>query len=76
MPMERAVPETVFTAASTESVFRSANFLSAISLTCSLVILPAGSRPGFLEALVSPMAFLIMAETGGSLVIKEKVRSS
>lgn len=37
---------------------------------------PAVSRPGFFEANWRPRVFLIMAETGGSLVMKVNERSS
>lgn len=70
------MPETVFMAASTESVFKSASFSVAICLTWSIVMVPAISLPGFGEASFRPRAFLIMAETGGSLVMKVKERSS
>lgn len=38
--------------------------------------MPAMSRPGFWEARDRPKTFLIIADTGGSLVIKVKERSS
>jgi len=74
--MERAVPMTVLRALSNESVFRSASFWAAMSRAWSIVREPAVSRPGFWEAILRPRVFLIMAETGGSLVMKVNDRSS
>lgn len=63
-------------AASREAAVISPIFFLAISSTCDLEIVPADSRPGFLEASWRPRAFLIRAETGGSLVTKVKDLSS
>ncbi len=76
MPIDLAVPATVRMADSRDSVLRSPSFFLAISSTSSLVMDPADSRPGFWDPDWTPMAFLIRAETGGSLVIKVKDRSS
>ena len=46
-------------AASSVSQLRSFIFLSAISLTCSFVTEPAGSRPGVFDPLSTFAAFLM-----------------
>src|SRR5271156_4357903 len=75
MPIDRAVPFTLLTAASTEAAFRSGIFCLAISSTCFSVTLPTLSLLGVPEPLATPAARFNRIAAGGVLVIKEKVRS-
>ena len=76
MPMERAVPSTIFIAASMSLALRSGIFVVAISRTWSLVSLPTLSVCGTPEPLATPAAFLISSAAGGVFVMKVKDRSS
>src|SRR5690606_26459790 len=76
MPMERAVPAMIFSAASRLVVFRSGSLVCAISRTWSRVIEPATLRLGVLAPFSSPAALRISAGAGGVLVTKLKERSS
>src|SRR6202050_1566740 len=75
IPMERAVPFTLLTAASTEAAFRSGIFCLAISSTCFSVTLPTLSLLGVPEPLATPAARFSRIAAGGVLVMKLKVRS-
>src|SRR5437016_13308264 len=74
--MLRAVPATIFIAASTSRAFRSSSFVSAICLTCARVRRPTFSRFGSGEPFSSPSASLISTAAGGVLVMKVNERSS
>src|SRR3984957_15962324 len=76
MPMERAVPAMVFSAASTVVAFRSGILVCAMSRTWALVMLPTLVLCGSALPLSTPAAFLISSGAGGVLVTKLKVRSS
>ena len=64
--MERAVPSTIFMAASTSLALRSGSFWVAISRTWSLVIFATLVVSGFAEPLLIPAAFLISSAAGGT----------
>ena len=74
--MERAVPSTIFIAASTSLALRSGSLVLAISRTWSFVILPTLSLFGLAEPDLRPAAFLISSAAGGVFVMKLNVRSS
>src|SRR5687767_5540303 len=74
--MLRAVPRTICTAASRELAFKSGILVLAISSCWALVSLPTLVLLGSELALARPAAFLMRADTGGILVMKEKERSS
>src|ERR1017187_7080734 len=76
MPIERAVPAMIFSAASTLFAFRSGIFTSAISRTWAFVIEPAFVLCGSPLPFCTPAAFLISSGAGGVLVMKENDRSS
>jgi len=69
--MDRAVPRTLFTAASTEAAFKSGIFCRAISSTCFAVTLPTLSLFGAPDPLAMPAARLSRIEAGGVLVGKK-----
>ena len=75
MPIDRAVPFTLLTAASTDAAFKSGIFCLAISRTCFSVTLPTLSLFGVPEPLATPAARFNRIEAGGVLVMKVKVRS-
>src|SRR5205814_3702112 len=56
MPMLRAVPATIFVAASRSVVFSSGSLRCAISRSCASVTLAAASRPGVAEPDATPAA--------------------
>src|ERR1700724_1584261 len=70
IPMLRAVPFTLLTAASIEAAFRSGIFCLAISKTCFSVTLPTLSLLGVPEPLAIPAARFRSTDAGGVLVIK------
>src|ERR1700722_5566039 len=76
MPMERAVPLMLFTADSTETVFRSGIFCLAISRTWASLTLPTLSLFGVPEPLARFAAFFSRTAAGGDLVPKGKARST
>src|SRR5437660_11794385 len=73
--MERAVPRTLFTAASTEAAFKSGIFCLAISSTCLAVTLPTLSLFGVPAPLAMPAARFSRIDAGGVLVMKVNERS-
>ena len=68
--MERAVPSTIFIAASSSLALRSGILVRAISRTWSLVSLPTFSLCGTPEPFWRPAAFLISSAAGGVFVMK------
>src|SRR5262249_14150202 len=75
IPMLRAVPMTIRSAASTVAEFRSGAFSSAISRTCFFVTLPTLLRLGTPDAFSSPAAFFSSTAAGGVLVMNVNERS-
>jgi hypothetical protein len=76
MPIERAVPATVFSAALRSSVLRSGSLRLATSRTWALVNVAIGRPLGRWEPFVSPAASRSSAEVGGVLVTRAKDPSS
>ena len=76
MPIDRAVPSTIFIAASMSLAFRSGSLVVAISRTWSLVSLPTFSLCGTPEPFWRPAAFLMSSAAGGVFVMNVNVRSS
>src|ERR1700677_963087 len=74
--MERAVPLVLFSADSTETVFKSGIFCLAISSTCFSVTVPTLSLLGVPEPLARFAAFFSSTAAGGVLVTNVKVRST
>src|SRR6266851_8974150 len=74
-PMLRAVPLTLFIAASTVKQFRSGILSLAISSTCFCVILPTLFLFGSADPFARFTARLISTGTGGVLVMKVNERS-
>src|SRR5438128_1784944 len=74
-PMLRAVPLTLFIAASTVKQFRSGIFSLAISSICLSVILPTLFLFGSAEPLAMFTARLMSTGTGGVLVMNVNERS-
>ena len=72
MPMERAEPAIVRTAASRSAAVRSVSFILSISSACALVILPTLSVCGRAEPLVIFAAFLMRMVAGGVFITKVK----
>src|SRR6185295_18060331 len=70
IPMERAVPLTVFTAASRSWQFRSGIFCFAMSSTCFAVTVPTLLRFGSADPLARFATFFSSTEAGGVLVMK------
>src|SRR5471030_105115 len=70
MPIERAEPAMVRTAASMSAAVRSGVFVLAISSACARVSLPTLSVCGFGEPLVMPASFLIRKVAGGVFMTK------
>src|SRR3954447_3543134 len=75
-PIERAVPSTIFIAASTSLALRSGILVVAISRTWSLVSRPTFSLWGTPEPFWRPAAFLMSSAAGGVLVMNVNDRSS
>jgi len=75
-PIERAVPATIFIAASISFALRSGIFACAISRTCAGVSLPILFRFGSFEPDSTFSARLIRNDAGGVLVMNVNVRSS
>ena len=76
MPIDRAVPAMIFSAASIVVAFRSGILVCAISRIWALVTEPTFSVCGVPLPLATPAAFLISSGAGGVLVINENDRSS
>src|SRR3954451_8617452 len=76
MPIDRAVPAMIFSAASRSFALRSASLLSAISRTCERLIDATLLVCGSPEPFSTPAAFRISRAAGGVLVMNEKLRSS
>ena len=76
MPIERAVPAMIFSAASIELAFRSAIFTCAISRSWAVVTVPTFVLCGSPLPFSTPAAFLISSGAGGVLVMKVNERSS
>src|SRR6201996_7271244 len=76
MPIERAVPAMIFSAASMVVAFRSGIFVSAICRSCAAVSEPTLVTCGSALPLSTPAAFLISSGAGGVLVMKVNDRSS
>src|SRR5436305_14774189 len=72
----RAVPATIFIAASTSRAFRSSSFVSAICCTCARVSRPTFSRFGSPEPFSRLSASLISTAAGGVFVMNVNERSS
>src|SRR5205823_4214296 len=75
-PMLRAVPATIFIAASTSRAFRSSSFVSAICCTWDRVRRPTFSRLGSPEPFSRFSASLISTAAGGVFVMKVNDLSS
>merc|ERR1712199_99114 len=76
-PMLEAVPPTMAMAASTSPLqLRSGSLISAISLSCAMVMVPTFSLEGFPLPVLIPAAFLISTEAGGVFRMKVKDLSS
>ena len=69
-PIERAVPDTVRTADSIESVLRSGIFSLAISSTCLAVTVPTLFLFGTADPLARLAARFSSTDAGGVLVMK------
>ena len=76
MPIERAVPAMICSAASRSLALRSGILVSAISRTWARVILATLSFCGLAEPLSTPAALRISRAAGGVLVTKVNERSS
>src|SRR5882757_1403998 len=74
-PIDRAVPSTVFTAASSDAAFRSGILVLAISSTCFFVTLPTLVLFGTPEPFGIPAALSSRMAAGGVFVMKVNVRS-
>src|SRR2546429_3609072 len=74
-PIERAVPATIFTAASRSFAFRSGILISAIFLSWARVTLPTFWRLEVGDPFSMPASFLRSTAAGGVLVMKVNVRS-
>src|ERR1039457_1812357 len=76
IPIERAVPAMIFSAASIEVAFRSGIFTCAIWRTWALLTEPTLVLCGSLLPFWTPAAFLISSGAGGVLVMNENDLSS
>src|SRR5208282_4643093 len=76
MPMLRAVPETVLTAAARSAAVRSFSLVLAISSTCARVTLPTLFLLGIGEPFSIPAARRSRIEAGGLLVTNVNERSA
>src|SRR3989338_1333791 len=76
MPIERAVPSTIFIAASMSRADKSTILRSAISFTCALVTLPTLAVFGVAEPFSTLAAFFKSSAAGGVLSLRLMVRSS
>ena len=70
------MPAIMLIADSMFAALRSGILVSAIFLTCSLVIFATFVLLGLSEAVSMPQAFLMRTGAGGVLVMKEKERSA
>src|ERR1700674_1190697 len=76
MPIDRAVPETVLTAAARSAAVRSFILVLAISSTCARVTLPTLFLFGIGEPFSTPAARNRRIDAGGLLVTKVNERSA
>src|SRR5690606_12186948 len=76
MPMLRALPATVRTAASRSAAVRSGDLVLAISSACARVSVPTLSRFGRAEPFCTPEAFLIRTVAGGVFMMNVKLLSA
>src|SRR5215469_10269662 len=76
MPMLRADPAIVLTAASRLAAVRSGIFAFAMSSACEREILPTLSVCGLLDPLSTLAAFLISTVAGGVFITKVKLLSA
>src|SRR5690606_41621719 len=76
IPIDRAVPAMIFSAASTSFALRSAILVSAIWRRASFESFPTLTVCGVPEPLPMPAAFLINSAAGGVLRMKSNDRSS
>src|SRR6201987_220458 len=76
MPIERAVPAMIFSAASIVVAFRSGILVCAMSRTWAAVMVPTLVLCGSALPLSTPAAFLISSGAGGVLVMNVNERSS
>src|SRR5438105_2373938 len=74
-PMERAVPATIFIAASMSVAFRSGSLISAIFLSWARVTFPTFWRFEVGEPFSMPASFFRSTAAGGVLVMNVNVRS-
>src|SRR5947208_4700593 len=74
-PMERAVPATIFIAASMSVAFKSVSLISAIFLTWARVTFPTFWRFEVGEPFSMPASFFRSTAAGGVLVMNVNVRS-
>src|SRR5262249_46535822 len=74
--IDRAVPATVFTAASSDSAFRSGIFSLAMSSTCFVVTVPTLFLFGSADPFAMLAARLSSTDAGGVLVMKLYDRSA
>src|SRR5689334_25304963 len=70
MPIERAVPAMIFSAASIVVAFRSGILVCAMSRTWAALMLPTLVLCGSALPLSTPAAFLISSGAGGVFVMK------
>src|SRR5690606_26919576 len=75
MPMLRAVPATVRTAASRSAAVRSGIFTFAISSSCCRLTLPTLAVLGVPDPFGTPAAFCSRTAAGGVFVMNVKLRS-
>src|SRR5690606_28365540 len=76
MPMLRALPAMVRTAASRSAAVRSGVLVLAISSAWARVSVPTLSRLGLAEPFCTPLAFLIRMVAGGVFMMKVKLLSA
>src|SRR3954451_955346 len=76
MPIDRAVPAMIFSAAARSFALRSSSLVLAISLIWALLSVATLTVWGVGEPLATPAAFLISSAAGGVFVMKVNERSS
>jgi hypothetical protein len=76
MPIDRAVPAMIFSAAARSLALRSSSLVEAISRTWADERVATFVVCGVGEPLATPAAFLMSSAAGGVLVMKVKERSS
>ena len=75
MPIDRAVPATDLTAASSDSQFKSGSFVFAMSSTCLRVTVPTLFLFGSADPFARFAARLSRIDAGGVFVMNEYYRS-